>query len=114
MLDIQGSLDQLAWNTQHHYAHIEAQHEFIRIWAVQFELGYSDMRMIQLALQLDKQDALLAKFTAAYQAVYAYEYAFAADGLEGFNAKFGNDMPAYKTAATNLLDVIDEIRALKD
>lgn len=41
MLDVIKSLDRLTWNTQHHFAHIEAQHDFIRAWAIQFELGYT-------------------------------------------------------------------------
>lgn len=39
MLDVKKSLDRLTWNTQHHYAHIEAQHDFIRAW--QFSLKWA-------------------------------------------------------------------------
>lgn len=52
MLDVSDSLDRLAWTTEHHYRHIAAQHDFMRAWAVQFELAYTDFRTIQLALQL--------------------------------------------------------------
>lgn len=68
MLDVIKSLDRLTWNTQHHFTHIEAQHDFIRAWAIQFELGYTDVRVVQMALQLDgKHHDLLQKFTAAYE-----------------------------------------------
>ncbi len=39
MLKIEDSIDRLAWNTEHHFLH-QAQHEFMRAWAIQFELGY--------------------------------------------------------------------------
>ncbi|MBZ2201761.1 hypothetical protein CLI91_10470 [Lentilactobacillus hilgardii] len=113
MLDVKKSLDRLTWNTQHHYAHIEAQHDFIRAWAVQFEMGYTDFRVVQMSLQLDGgQHELLARFAAAYEKVYDYEYAFAAGGLEGFNQQYGDKIADYKQAADDLLKIIDEIRAI--
>ncbi len=113
MLDVIKSLDRLTWNTEHHYAHIEAQHDFIRAWAIQFEMGYSDLRTVQLALQIDGgHHDLLARFTAAYDDVYNYEYAFVAGGLEGFNKQYGDQLPQYKQAADNFLKLIDEVRAI--
>lgn len=83
MLDVKKSLDRLTWNTQHHFAHIEAQHDFMRAWAIQFELAYTDFRVVEMALQLDgSHHDLLAAFAAAYEKVYDYEYAFVAGGLK--------------------------------
>ncbi|MFR0554695.1 hypothetical protein ACLUXD_08660, partial [Loigolactobacillus coryniformis subsp. coryniformis] len=70
MLDVSDSLDRLAWTTEHHYRHIAAQHDFMRAWAVQFELAYTDFRTIQLALQLAQdQHDLLVRFTGVYDTV---------------------------------------------
>lgn len=113
MLDVIKSLDRLTWNTQHHFAHIEAQHDFIRAWAIQFELGYTDVRVVQMALQLDgKHHDLLVKFTAAYDKVYDYEYAFVAGGLEGFNEKYGDKIEDYRAGANEFLGLIDQVREL--
>jgi len=75
MLKIDDSIARLAWNTEHHFLHIQAQHDFMRAWAIQFELGYTDLRMIQFALQLAEpsQSELLTQLTTAYQQVYQYE-----------------------------------------
>ncbi|GEP23885.1 hypothetical protein [Lentilactobacillus diolivorans] len=114
MLDIVKALDRLTWNTQHHFAHIEAQHDFIRAWAIQFEMGYTDFRVVQMALQLDgNHHDLLAKFTAAYDDVYNYEYAFVAGGLEGVNEKYGDKIEDYRAASDKLLGLIDQVRELE-
>ncbi|GAX01364.1 hypothetical protein [Secundilactobacillus silagei] len=116
MLKIDDSIARLAWNTEHHFLHIQAQHDFMRAWAIQFELGYTDLRMIQFALQLAEpsQSELLTQLTTAYQQVYQYEYAFVAGGLEGFNQQFGNQMADYEKAEKQLLQVLDQIKALSD
>ena len=116
MLKIDDSIARLAWNTEHHFLHIQAQHDFMRAWAIQFELGYTDLRMIQFALQLadPSQPELLTQLTTAYQQVYQYEYAFVAGGLEGFNQQFGNQMADYAKAEKKLLQVLDQIKALSD
>lgn len=114
MLDIKDSIKRLKWNTEHHFLHIQAQHEFMRAWAIQFELGYTDMRVIQMTLQMgiSEHAEILKRFTAAYEQVYQYEYAFVAGGLEGFNAQFGNQMADYEKAEKDLLKALDEIEAM--
>lgn len=113
MLDIQGSLKNLSWTVEHHFLHIKNQHPFMRAWTVQFELAYTDFRVIQLALQLaENQMALLKTFTAQYDAVYQYEMAFASGGLEGFNEKF-TSIAEYDKAQKALLATIDEIMQLQ-
>ena len=99
MLDVKDSVNRLAWTTEHHFLHIQARHDFMRAWAVQFEMAYTDFRVIQMALQLggEQYHDLLKRFAAAYEAVYAYEYAFA----------------DYHTAEQTLLKIIDEITALQ-
>ena len=109
MLDVLGAINNLRWITEHHFLHIKNQHEFMRIWAVQFELAYTDFRVIQMALQLDKQTALLQRFTKVYDAVYQYEYEFVKGGLEGFNQQFGNQIEAYDDAQQRLLAILDEL-----
>lgn len=87
----------------------------MRAWAIQFELAYTDFRVVEMALQLDgKHHDLLAAFAAAYEKVYDYEYAFVAGGLEGFNEKYGNQIEDYRTAANDFLKLIDQIRDIKD
>lgn len=114
MLDVSDSLDRLAWTTEHHYRHIAAQHDFMRAWAVQFELAYTDFRTIQLALQLAQdQHDLLVRFIGVYDTVYQYEYEFAANGLAAFNAKYGDQLEPYRLAAEHLSQIIGEIRAIK-
>lgn len=113
MLDVKKSLDRLTWNTQHHFAHIEAQHDFMRAWAIQFELAYTDFRVVEMALQLDgNHHDLLAAFAAAYEKVYDYEYTFVAGGLEGFNEKYGDKIEDYRAAANDFLKLIDQVREL--
>ncbi|MBS5819656.1 MAG: hypothetical protein KIC85_00635 [Enterococcus gilvus] len=113
MLDVLGAIKNLQWTTEHHFLHIKNQHDFIRIWAIQFELAYTDARVVQLALQLDSQMDLLQRFTKAYDAVYHYEYAFAKGGLEGFNQEFGDQIDQYEEAHTTFLAVLDELAALQ-
>lgn len=113
MLDIRGSINNLKWNTEHHFLHIQAQHDFIRRWAIQFELGYSDFRTIQMALQIDQNMDLLKEFTKAYNAVFQYESVFAEDGLEAFNQKFGDQMEQYNKAHQTLLKILDQLSKLQ-
>lgn len=113
MLDVRGSIENLAWNTEHHFLHIKTQHPFIRIWAVQFELGYSDFRTIQLALQLAEKTDLLKRFTTAYNEVYQYEYAFVKGDIEGFNETYGDKIDDYMTAHQELLASIEEIKTFQ-
>lgn len=113
MLDVEDLLRRVATTVDHHYQHIANRHEFMRAWAVQFELAYTDFRVIQLALQLDgKEHELLERFTATYDDVYEYEYAFAAGGLEGFDAKFSGRLDSYKSDVDLLLGTISEIQSL--
>lgn len=116
MIKIEDSIARLAWNTEHHFLHIQAQHEFMRAWAIQFELGYTDLRVIQMALQLSEpaQPELLSQLTAAYQQVYQYEYAFVAGGLDGFNQQFGNQIADYERAGKQLLNILDRIKLFSD
>lgn len=112
MLDIKASIENLEWTTEHHFLHIKNQHEFMRRWAVQFELAYTDFKTIQIALQLADQTELYQKFTESYQAVYQYEAAFAMDGLEGFNEKFGDQLADYEKAHNELLANLKELKQL--
>ncbi len=114
MLDVKNSIERLSWTVEHHFLHIQAQHDFMRAWAIQFELAYTDFRVIQMALQLsgDEHHELLAKFSAAYEKVFNYEYAFVAGGLEGFNEKYGQELDQYEQAEKETLALIDEISAL--
>lgn len=114
MLKIEDSIVRLAWNTEHHFLHIQAQHEFMRAWAIQFELGYTDLRVIQMALQLANpaQPELLSKLNEVYEQVYQYEYAFVAGGLDGFNAQFGDQIDDYEQAEKRLLTVLNQVKSL--
>ncbi|MTV82540.1 hypothetical protein [Secundilactobacillus folii] len=114
MLDIKNSIERLQWNTEHHFLHIQAQHEFMRALAIQFELGYTDFRVIQMTLQMgtSQHSDILKRFTSAYEQIYQYEYAFVAGGLEGFNEQFGNQMTAYEKAEKEMLAVLAEVQAL--
>ncbi|GKT04165.1 hypothetical protein [Furfurilactobacillus entadae] len=115
MLDVIDSIHRLQWTVDHHYAHIEAQHDFMRAWAVQFELAYTDFRVIQMALQLsgEKQHPLLKQFAAQYEEIYKYEYVFAGKGLDAFNDQFGRDLSAYKEAVGAFDETIQAIIALQ-
>lgn len=106
-IDMTDSVANLKWNTEHHYAHIEQQHEFIRAIAVQFEIGYSDYRYIQMALYLENKDDLLQQFTKAYKDFYAYESVFAMRGLEEFNKDFSWKMGDFREVKDKLLNVLD-------
>lgn len=110
MLDVLGAVNNLAWTTEHHFLHIKNQHDFLRIWAIQFELAYTDFRVIQMALQLDAQTDLLQRFTKAYDAVYQYEYAFVKAGLTGFNQAFGDQIDQYELAQQKLLAILAELK----
>lgn len=113
MLKIENSIANLRWTTDHHYQHIQNQHPFMRAWAIQFELAYTDFRVIQLALQLDGQAVLLADFAKTYEQIHAFEYEFAANGLEGFNAKFADQMANYATEVEHLGRLLDQISDLQ-
>ncbi|MCI1902500.1 MAG: hypothetical protein LKJ03_00295 [Enterococcaceae bacterium] len=110
MLDVIGSIKNLNDTAARHFLHIKNQHDFIRIWAIQFEIAYTDFRVIQMALQLAGKMELLKKFTKRYQAVYEFEYAFAKGGLTGFNQEFGTKIAEYGAAQQKLADVLDEIK----
>ncbi|MCD2256457.1 hypothetical protein FHQ08_06960 [Lactobacillus sp. CC-MHH1034] len=113
MLDVKNSIERLDWTVNHHFLHIQAQHEFMRAWAIQFELAYTDFRTIQMALQSDgSHHELLARFSYAYEAIYPYEYEFAANGLAGFNAKFADKIDDYKSAVDKFNDIFKEVKAL--
>jgi hypothetical protein len=109
MLTMQKSIDRLNWNTEHHFLHIKAAHPFIRQWAVQFELGYSDARLIQYYLETQGNMELWQAFTDAYEAVYNYEYAFVAGGIEGYQEQFGTDTSDYEKAHDELLSVLKRV-----
>ncbi|MCI2172337.1 hypothetical protein [Schleiferilactobacillus perolens] len=116
MLDVKNSIDRLSWTVDHHFLHIKNQHDFMRAWAVQFELAYTDFRVIQMALQLSGEEnhPLLARFAANYEAIFQYEYEFAGNGLEGFNAKFGpSEIPKYEALVKEFDGIIKEIQALQ-
>ncbi|WP_137596650.1 hypothetical protein [Paucilactobacillus kaifaensis] len=113
MLDVKNSLERLNWNTEHHYEHIAAKHDFIRAWAIQFELGYTDFRVIQMALQLADEHELLTRFTTTYDKVYDYEYEFATQGLNGFLDKFGDQIDDYRHQKDQLLALIKEVQGLQ-
>jgi hypothetical protein len=113
MLDVKDSIMRLARTVEQHHAHIAARHEFSRQWAIQFQLAYTDFRVIQVALQLDgTRHDLLVRFASAYDDVYVYEYAFAAGGLEGFDEKFAGRLESYKSDVDLLLAIIAEIGAI--
>ncbi|TLQ05815.1 hypothetical protein FEZ51_01135 [Pediococcus stilesii] len=117
MLDVKDSLDRLEWTAEHHFLHIQNHHEFMRAWAIQFELAYTDFRTIQMALQIDgSYHELLANFTAQYDKVYAYEYEFAAGGLDGFYAKYheASDLESYQKAQESLREYISDIRGIME
>lgn len=111
MLDVINSVESLTTTVTRHFLHIKNQHAFIRAWAVQFELAYTDFRVIQMALQLAGPDHhdLLVRFTHAYEAVYAYEYSFAAGGLEGFAQDHGTDVTDYEARVATLTEILSEI-----
>jgi hypothetical protein len=113
-MDVTDSIKRLRWTVEHHFLHIQAQHEFMRAWAIQFELAYTDFRVVQMALQLsgEAQHPLLREFSQAYEDVYQYEYQFVEGGLAGFNAKFGDHIADYQQAQTKLLAIIDQVDAV--
>ncbi|ERL65026.1 hypothetical protein [Schleiferilactobacillus shenzhenensis] len=115
MLDVKNSIERLQWTVDHHFLHIQAQHPFMRAWAVQFELAYTDFRVIQMALQLSgpENHALLARLAKNYEAIFAYEYEFAGNGLDGFNAKFGDQIDQYHALVTEFDGIIDEVKKLQ-
>lgn len=114
MLDVSNSLKNLRWTTEHHFLHIKNQHDFMRAWAVQFEIAYTDFRVIQMALQLDGQHLdLLKRFSDIYEnGVYPYEFEFAGKGLASFNERFGSDLTDYEQKEQELLKIIDEISTI--
>ncbi|QBO36917.1 hypothetical protein EQG49_10915 [Periweissella cryptocerci] len=106
--DISSSLANLVNTTQHHYAHIAAGHDFIRAWAIQFELVYTDFREVIRDLPADQVPA----FTQAYQAVFSYEWEFVAGGLAGFQAKYPTkaDLESYKKAVDDLVELAEKLQ----
>ncbi|KRM10288.1 hypothetical protein FD16_GL001219 [Paucilactobacillus suebicus DSM 5007 = KCTC 3549] len=77
---------------------------------MQFELAYSDFRVIQLALQLDGQKDLLSKFTSQYNDIYKYEMAFVRGGMAEFDNQFEGQIDDYQKAEQSLLETLKEIR----
>lgn len=117
MLDVIDSINRLSWTIEHHHAHILNKHVFMRAWAIQFELAYTDFRTIQIALQLSgaENHSLLKEFTSNYEEVYKYEYEFATNGLDGFNLKFNDsDLPKYTEAKNEILSNLDKIKELQN
>ncbi|WP_283678595.1 hypothetical protein [Lentilactobacillus sp. Marseille-Q4993] len=115
MLDVKDSIEKLSWDVNHHYLHVKNQHEFMRRIAIQFELAYTDFRVIQMALQLsgDENHQLLADFTSAYDDVFKFESEFAENGLDGFNDKYGDQIDEYGQAVDKLNQEIDKIKKLQ-
>ena len=107
------AVERVTWNTEHHFLHIKNQHEFKRQLAVQFEMGYSDARFIQFFLETqESDDDIWQTFTDAFEKVTAFEYAFIAGGLEGFNEQFGDQMAAYDEAHQDLLSILEQVKLL--
>ncbi len=115
MLDVKNSLANVGNTVQHHYLHIKNQHPFMRAWAVQFEVAYTDFRIVQVAIQLSgaENHDLLRDFSLTYEAIYKYEYAFAAGGLEGFNDQFGNEIDDYGKLVDKFAGLVDQVTALQ-
>ena len=114
MLDVKDSLANLTWTTTHHLAHIQNRHPFMRRWAVQFDLAYTDFRVIQIALQLEgHHHDLLADFAQTYEAIHRYEFAFAGEGLEGFDQQYGDQLPDYAAQVDHFEDLVAQIRDLQ-
>ncbi|WP_461225954.1 hypothetical protein [Lacticaseibacillus suihuaensis] len=110
-LEIASSLQNLQWTVDHHLRHIQANHPFARPIAVQYELAYTDYRVVQIALQLGGQPALNAALTAAYQAVQAYEWPFIAGGPAEFAAQHGEDATGYREAVDTFDAVCGQVAA---
>lgn len=112
-MDVANSIDNLTWTVDHHYLHIKNQHPFMRAWAVQFELAYTDFRSIQMALQLwgEEFHPLLKDFAKTYETIYKYESVFAMKGLDEFNAEFGDNLAEYDQAVTHFDELIAQIKA---
>ncbi|MYV06121.1 MULTISPECIES: hypothetical protein [Furfurilactobacillus] len=112
MVDVQDSVNRLMATANDHFTYIQAGHDFIRAWAIQFELAYTDYRTIDLALQFDGTDSnkLRKDFVSAYQAVYRFEYPFAVGGLEQFDEQCENQMPDYEVAVNQLDEVLEKVR----
>ena len=109
MMNIKSAVENLQWNAEHHYAHIEAEHDFIRAIAVQFELGYTDFRFIQTALLSADLNEKYKEFTAAYEDFYQYESLFAMRGLEEYQLKYGDKLSEFRQAKDNLLKVLETL-----
>ncbi|HAT55552.1 MAG TPA: hypothetical protein DCW31_10025 [Lactobacillus sp.] len=111
MIDIQDSAQQLQKTVNDHFEYIQAGHDFARAFAIQFELTYTDFRMIELGLQLDGkgQATLLNSFKTAYQAVYRFEAPFAFGGLEEFDKQCRDMMVDYELAVKQLNKVLQQV-----
>lgn len=109
MMNIKSAVENLQWNAEHHYAHIEAKHDFIRAIAVQFELGYTDFRFIQTALLSANMDDKYRAFTEAYEDFYQYESFFAMRGLEEYQMKYGDKLSDFRQAKDNLLKILETL-----
>ncbi|GEL15186.1 hypothetical protein [Pediococcus cellicola] len=112
MLDVWGSLKNVQQTVQAHLAWIKARKSFERVFAVDFEMAYSDFRVVQMALQLAGEMALLKRYTTAYSAIYNYEHAYVQGGLEEFNRQYGEKLADYEQTVVTLEQIIKEIGAL--
>ncbi|WP_262316671.1 hypothetical protein [Lacticaseibacillus parakribbianus] len=110
-LEITSSLQNLQRTVNHHFRHIQAAHPFARPIAVQYELAYTDYRVVQLALQLGEQPALNAELTAAYEAVQAFEWPFIAGGPAEFAAQHGEAPAGYAQAVATFDAVCARVAA---
>lgn len=106
MINIKSAVHNLEWNAEHHFAHIESNHEFIRAIAIQFELGYTDFRFIQTALISANMTDKYEEFTNAYEDFYQYESFFAMRGLEEYNLKYSDKLDEFRQAKDTLLNVL--------
>ncbi|WP_179394803.1 hypothetical protein [Lacticaseibacillus absianus] len=113
-LDVAQSIANLKWTVDHHFLHIRDHSPFARAIAVQFELAYTDFRVIEMSLQLrgPETHAVLVDFAQTYTAVQRYEWPFIAGGPEEYYAQHGADFSDYQQQVTHLDDLLDTIAAL--
>ncbi|WP_125704913.1 hypothetical protein [Lacticaseibacillus daqingensis] len=112
--DVTPALANLQWTVDHHFLHIQNHSPFARAIAVQFELAYTDMRIVELALQLRDPVPvdLLSAFRTTYAAIRNYEWPFIAGGPEEYYAQHGADFSDYQQQVTEFDALIAQISAL--